>query len=179
LAGIILQLEAVEAHLASNRPENARTIIGNTMLQARATLSDARAAIDDLRNSSAGDLDSALRLEISRFTGATGIPCDYRANQNSPLPEPVRETIIRAVAEGLTNIARHAQARQAAVDVSAADQNLMVTIRDDGQGFDANRIPAGHYGLLGIRERVRLVNGSFDIHSETGVGTTLIVKIPL
>ncbi len=179
LAGIILQLEAVEANLASNRPEKAKTIVGNTMLQARTTLSDARAAIDDLRNSSADDLDSALRLEISRFTSATGIPCGYRADPIKPLPDPVRETVIRAVAEGLTNIARHARARQVALDVSVADQGLIVTVQDDGQGFDASGIPSGHYGLLGIRERVRLVEGSFDIRSETGVGTTLKIKIPL
>jgi NarL family two-component system sensor histidine kinase YdfH len=180
LAGIILQLEAIEAHLGSNRPEKAKTIVGNTMLQARATLSDARAAIDDLRNSSADDLDSALRLEISRFTSATGIPCDYRADPIKSLPDTVRETLIRAVAEGLTNIARHAQAQRAGVEVRVVDQkSLSITIQDDGQGFDASEIPSGHYGLLGIRERVRLAKGSFDIHSEAGVGTTLKIKIPL
>jgi len=182
LAGIILQLEAIEAHLGSNRPEKAKTIVGNTMLQARATLSDARAAIDDLRNSSADDLDSALRLEISRFTSATGIPCDYRADPIKSLPDTVRETLIRAVAEGLTNIARHAQAQRAGVEVRVVDQkrkSLSITIQDDGQGFDASEIPSGHYGLLGIRERIRLAKGSFDIHSETSVGTTLKIKIPL
>jgi NarL family two-component system sensor histidine kinase YdfH len=182
LAGIILQLEAIEAHLGSNRPEKAKTIVGNTMLQARATLSDARAAIDDLRNSSADDLDSALRLEISRFTSATGIPCDYRADPIKSLPDTVRETLIRAVSEGLTNIARHAQAQRAGIEVRVVDQkrkNLSITIQDDGQGFDASEIPSGHYGLLGIRERVRLAKGSFDIHSEAGVGTTLKIKIPL
>jgi two-component system, NarL family, sensor histidine kinase YdfH len=182
LAGIILQLEAIEAHLGSNRPEKAKTIVGNTMLQARATLSDARAAIDDLRNSSADDLDSALRLEISRFTSATGIPCDYRADPIKSLPDPVKETLIRAVSEGLTNIARHAQAQRAGIEVRVVDQkrkSLSITIQDDGQGFDASEIPSGHYGLLGIRERVRLAKGSFDIHREAGVGTTLKIKIPL
>jgi NarL family two-component system sensor histidine kinase YdfH len=182
LAGIILQLEAIEAHLGSNRPEKAKTIVGNTMLQARATLSDARAAIDDLRNSSADDLDSALRLEISRFTSATGIPCDYRADPIKSLPDTVRETLIRAVSEGLTNIARHAQAQRAGIEVRVVDQkrkSLSITIQDDGQGFDASEIPSGHYGLLGIRERIRLAKGSFDIHSEAGVGTTLKIKIPL
>jgi NarL family two-component system sensor histidine kinase YdfH len=74
LAGLILQLEAADAHLGNNRTEKARSIVASTMEQARATLTDARQVIDDLRKPSLDDLDSALRLEISRFTTATGIP---------------------------------------------------------------------------------------------------------
>ena len=83
------------------------------------------------------------------------------------------------MAEALTNIAHHAQAENAAVDVGMKDKSLLVTIQDDGQGFDASGIPTGHYGLLGIRERVRLVNGSFEIQSNNGKGTTLKIEIPL
>ncbi len=179
LAGLILQLEAADAHLANNRNEKARTIVANAMEQARATLTDARHAIDDLRKTSSDDLDSALRLEISRFTGATGIPCNFQADQTRPLPDAVKETVLRAVAEALTNIARHARAANVAVEVRVKDKNLLVTIQDDGQGFDASAIPAGHFGLLGIRERVRLVNGSFEIQSVQGKGATLKIQIPL
>ena len=179
LAGLILQLEAADAHLMNNRNDKARTIVADAMKQARATLTDARHAIDDLRKTSADDLDSALHLEISRFTDATGIPCSFQADQIPPLADTVQETIVRAVAEGLTNAAHHAQARQVAVNVGVKDKNILVTIQDDGQGFDADAIPSGHYGLLGIRERVRLVNGSFEIQSESGKGTTLKVQIPL
>ena len=63
------------------------------------------------------------------------------------------------MAEALTNIANHAKAQNVAVDVRMKDQSLLVTIQDDGVGFDASAIPSGHYGLLGIRERVRLVSG--------------------
>jgi len=179
LAGLILQLEAADAHLMNNRNDKARTIVADAMKQARATLTDARHAIDDLRKTSADDLDSALHLEISRFTDATGIPCSFQADQIPPLADTVQETIVRAVAEGLTNAAHHAQARQVAVNVGVKDKNILVTIQDDGQGFDADAIPSGHYGLLGIRERVRLVNGTFEIQSESGKGTTLKVQIPL
>jgi len=179
LAGLILQLEAADAHLMNNRNDKARTIVADAMKQARATLTDARHAIDDLRKTSADDLDSALHLEISRFTDATGIPCSFQADQIPPLADTVQETIVRAVAEGLTNAAHHAQARQVAVNVGVKDKNILVTIQDDGQGFDADAIPSGHYGLLGIRERVRLVNGTFEIQSESGKGTTLKVQMPL
>jgi NarL family two-component system sensor histidine kinase YdfH len=185
LAGLILQLEAADAHLSSNRNEKAQSIVGNAMVQARSTLADARRAIDDLRQASLDNLDSALRLEISRFTNATGIPILYHADQiSSPqgtplLPDPIKETLVRAVAEALTNVANHAQAHNVAVEVRMKDKSLLVTIQDDGRGFDASAIPSGHYGILGIKERVRLVNGSFEIQSENGKGTTLRIDIPL
>ena len=90
LAGLILQLEAADAHLTNNRKDKAQAIIGNAMEQARATLTDARHAIDDLRQSSAEDLDAALRLEIDRFTNATGIPILFHSDQTPPLPAPVK-----------------------------------------------------------------------------------------
>ena len=179
LAGLILQLEATDAHLNNNHTAKAQSIIGNAMEQARATLADARRAIDDLRQSSLDDLDSALHLEISRFTNATGIPILFHTDQIPPLPAPVTETLVRAVAEALTNVANHAQAHNVAVDVRIKDKSISVTIQDDGRGFDASAIPSGHYGILGIKERVRLVNGSFEIQSNNGKGTTIRIDIPI
>jgi NarL family two-component system sensor histidine kinase YdfH len=179
LAGLILQLEAADAHLTNSHTSKAQSIVGNAMEQARATLADARRAIDDLRQSSLDDLDSALRLEISRFTNATGIPILYHADQTPPLPDSIKETLIRAVAEALTNVANHAHAHNVTVDVRIKDKNISVTIQDDGRGFDAASIPSGHYGILGIKERVRLVNGSFEIQSKNGKGTTLRIDMPL
>ena len=179
LAGLILQLEAADAHLTNNHTDKVQSIIGNAMEQARATLADARRAIDDLRQPALDDLDSALRLEISRFTNATGIPCDYHSDQTQPIRAPVTETLVRAVAESLTNIANHAHAQNVEVNVRMKDKSLLVTIQDDGQGFDASSIPAGHYGILGIKERVRLVNGSFEIQSENGKGSVLKIQVSL
>jgi NarL family two-component system sensor histidine kinase YdfH len=179
LAGIILQLEATEAHLHRERIEKAKSIVAEAMAQARDTLAGARNAIDDLRQTSLDDLDSALRLETSRFTNATDIPCSYKADQTLPLPDTVQEALIRSVAEALTNIAQHAQAKQVAVTLSKADEHLLVSVQDNGQGFDPSAIPSGHYGILGIRERVRLINGSVNIQSEIGKGTKVEVKFPL
>ena len=179
LAGLILQLEAADAHLANDRQQKAQGIIANAMVQARATLADARRAIDDLRQPSLDDLDSALRLEASRFTGATGIPVELHLDPISPLSEPVKETAVRAVAEALTNIAHHARAQHVEVDVRAMAERLSISVRDDGVGFDPSSIPSGHYGLLGVQERVRLVNGCFEIQSTSGNGTTLKLEFPL
>ena len=179
LAGLILQLEAADAHLTNNRNDKAQSIIGNAMEQARVTLADARRAIDDLRQPSLDDLDSTLRLELDRFTNATGIPTHFHADQTPTLPAPVTETLVRALAESLTNIANHAHAHNVAVEVRMKDKGISLTIQDDGRGFDESSIPSGHYGILGIKERVRLVNGSFEIQSENGKGTVMKIEVPI
>jgi NarL family two-component system sensor histidine kinase YdfH len=180
LAGLILQLEAVDAHLTNNHTAKAQAIVGNAMEQARVTLADARRVIDDLRQPSLDDLDSALRLEISRFSTATGIPIHFHfhSDPTPPLPDSTKETLVRALAESLTNIANHAKAQTVDVNLNVKDKNILLTVKDDGIGFDASSIPSGHYGILGIKERVRLVNGSFEIQSENGNGTTLKIEIP-
>ncbi|MBK9925242.1 MAG: sensor histidine kinase [Anaerolineales bacterium] len=179
LAGLILQLEATDAYLTSNNNDKAQSIIGNAMVQARSTLAEARRAIDDLRQPSLDDLDSALRLEIDRFTTATGIPILFHSDPIPPMPATITETLIRALTESLTNVANHAKARNVTVNVRMKDKGVSITIQDDGQGFDASSIPSGHYGILGIKERVRLVNGDVEIQSENGKGTTIRIDIPL
>ncbi|MBE0685573.1 MAG: sensor histidine kinase [Anaerolineaceae bacterium] len=179
LTGIILQLEAIEAHLTNNRIEKAKTIVSNAMLQARSTLADARNAIDDLRGAQPENLESALRLEVSRFQNATDIACDLEIMDIPELQERIVETVIRNVAEGLTNIGRYAQAQKVVIDVSSEQDVLLITMQDDGQGFDPNVIPSGHYGLVGIRERMRLLGGSLEIQSSKGSGTRLEMSFPL
>ena len=181
LAGLILQLEAVDAHLAGNRPERARAIVRETMERARSTLADSRRAIDDLRYSGTLSLGEAVHQETERFITATGIPCEVSISLHSSLPDPVTEAAIRAVTEGLTNIARHARAKNAKVQlVTLEEQNeLEIEINDDGIGFDPQLLEAGHYGLLGMHERVRLTGGRLEINSEAGKGTQLVIRFPL
>lgn len=178
LAGLILQLEAADAHLGHKQSERAHEIIRLAMETARKTLGDARRAISDLRHESA-ELGDSLRLEVSRFTEATGIPCDLQLDLSQPIPDPVRETVIRAVAEALTNVARHAQASSASVSVTALGNELTAEVTDDGIGFDPASVAAGHYGLLGMRERARLNGGRLELRSEAGKGTRLILNLPL
>jgi len=179
LTGIILQLEAVEAHLDNGSVEKARAIISHSMGQARSTLADARSAIDDLRGSQFDNLESALRQEVFRFQNATDITCDLVLNELPALQQHVVDVIVHNVAEGLTNIGQHAQAQKVKVAVELDGEVLTVILQDDGQGFDPVGVPSGHYGLLGIRERMRLSNGKLDIYSKPGEGTRLEMRFPL
>jgi two-component system, NarL family, sensor histidine kinase YdfH len=179
LAGLILQLEAADAHLAGKRPERAREILQQSMEKARGTLAEARQVIDDLRKPAADDLAEAVEQEAERFSMATGIECEPLLEIGDDIPAQVAETAIRAISEGLTNIARHARAKNVTLKLAGNGKELEITICDDGLGFDPEAIQAGHYGLLGMRERVRLAGGSLNVHSESGKGTRIVIRFPL
>jgi NarL family two-component system sensor histidine kinase YdfH len=181
LAGLILQLEAVDAHLASARPERAAAIVQQAMLQARATLADARRAIGDLRQERLPDLSETLAEETARFSQASGVACSLEIDLPAPVPEGLVEVVQRSVAEGLSNIARHARASQAQVRLSGSPDWLDLTIHDNGIGFDpqAAASQAGHYGLMGIGERARLAGGTLEVLSQPGQGATLTIRLPL
>jgi two-component system, NarL family, sensor histidine kinase YdfH len=181
LAGLILQLEAADAHLAGDRTERAKIILRQAMEKARSTLSDARLAIDDLRQAGPHDLGDMARQEADHFSASTGIPCRVEITLSARLPEQVNEAAARVVSEGLTNIARHAQAKSAGLRIGITDdlKQLEIEITDDGIGFEPEAIAAGHYGLLGMRERIRLAQGEMDVQSKPGEGTHLVIRFPL
>lgn len=181
LAGLILQLEAADSHLASGRAERAQAILRQAMERARTALSDARRAIDDLRQSAAAPVDLAetVREEAQHFASATGIRCEIEIGETTLLPERVREQTARIVSEALTNIARHAQASHAWVTLNCENGSLDLVVRDDGRGFDLAASEAGHYGLLGMRERARLAGGTLTVESAPGRGTVIRLSVPL
>ena len=98
---------------------------------------------------------------------------------------PEREiALYRIVQEALNNVAAHANASRADVSVAFAEGEVAVTIRDDGAGFAIPDRPgelaeAGHYGLLGMRERTELAGGWLSIESEPGHGTQIEIHLPM
>jgi NarL family two-component system sensor histidine kinase YdfH len=182
LAGLILQLEAADSHLSNKRLQKAQNIIQQAMTRARSTLADARRAIGDLREgSSPTDLNEAIQAEVERFQHTTGIPCTLGLCLPPALSIQTAENALRAVSEGLMNIAKHAEASEVAITTSCDDENLLIEIQDDGIGFDPAEAVgrSGHYGLLGLRERARLWGGSLTIESQPALGTTLRLQLPL
>jgi NarL family two-component system sensor histidine kinase YdfH len=182
LAGLILQLEAADSHISAQRSQKAQEIIQMAMGRARTTLADARRAIGDLRGTqSPTDFAEDVREETERFTHDTGIPCALDISVPETLSPQIAEISVRAISEGLINIARHANATQASVRLAYNEDNLEIEIRDNGVGFDAEESVgrSGHYGLLGMRERARISGGSLVIESAPALGTSLKLKLPL
>ena len=126
-------------------------------------------------------LAKAVESECTRFSIREGIEVTFNAeNIPATLPRDVSLSIYRIVQESLTNIAKHACARRAAVYLRAGDTGLQLSIRDDGLGFDPAEVrKKPGLGLSSIRERLRLVDGKHRITSELEKGTTIDVTVPL
>ena len=93
-------------------------------------------------------------------------------------------SVYRIVQESLNNVAKHSEADAAALTIEKTNEIVTIKIADDGRGFDQNAAPKtdtekGGFGLLGINERVRMLNGSLDIQTAIGGGTKLTIKIRL
>lgn len=183
LAGLILQMEALEVHLARGDTQKAGSIAGQAKERARATLAEARRTITDLRSRPdlSESLPETLRNEAQRFSSATSISCTLDVPASLSLPAPTAEHVSRFVNEGLANVARHARASRATVSLTLSDDALMVGIRDDGVGFEPGTADdrPGHYGLLGLRERARLAGGVVEVNSAPGAGTVLSLRLPI
>jgi two-component system, NarL family, sensor histidine kinase UhpB len=96
------------------------------------------------------------------------------------LGDAVNLTVYRLVSEGLTNIARHADASQTVIDLAHDDgHQLRLSIRDNGHGNVPDAVPGGGFGLIGMRERVQALGGSFAIDGKPGNGTVVRAVIPL
>lgn len=131
-------------------------------------------------------LASALRWYVSRQADEAGLTLelDVRAIENLRLPSDLETTCFRLVQEAVTNIVRHARARNIAITVRTTDDAVEVVVQDDGIGFDVDaaraRAAAGaSLGLLSMEERAALAGGSLTIESVPGGGTTIRARLPL
>ena len=87
--------------------------------------------------------------------------------------------LYRIVQEGLNNIARHAEALEATVDLNITPDQIQLIIEDDGRGFDPAQVPSGRFGLIGLNERIKLLGGSLGLESSPDQGTQIEIVVPL
>jgi signal transduction histidine kinase len=127
-------------------------------------------------------LVAAARRHVSDFAKTVGVVVHLRVQGKVPrrLSPLVQSTMYRILQEALTNVARHAQAREVGVVLKHDDSVLELVIRDDGVGFDSAAAlkEAAGLGLHGIQERVALLGGSVEIESRPGHGTIIRARIP-
>jgi signal transduction histidine kinase len=121
----------------------------------------------------------ALERLTSTFAEQTGI----ETHLESRLPEErlsgeVETVLYRVVQEALTNVVKHAHAQRVSIVLHAKPDSVIAVIEDDGRGFRADEDSPDGMGLLGMRERVALVNGRFDVESSAS-GTTVVIEVPI
>ncbi len=133
------------------------------------------------------DLGLAAALEelVEKLTADNGLSCELVADgRDRPLSMELRSFLYRATRELLTNVARHARAGSAVVSLGGTERTVSLSVEDDGQGFDADRIQpggedGGHFGLFHIRERLDTFGGWLLHESSPGKGTKMTMIVPL
>ncbi len=182
LAAIVLHLESADALLEAN-PTRAQAGLRRALELTRANLDEARRSVVGLRARPLQDqtLPAAIGALVGAFSEEHGVHVGWRhAGPAERLPAHVELAVYRIAQEALANIARHAQASRARVELDITDSELRLRVSDNGVGFDpAQECEPGHFGLVGMTERAHLLGGALDIASAPGRGTRLTIRVPL
>jgi signal transduction histidine kinase len=146
------------------------------------TLDSIHRLILDLRPSVLDDLGltSAIRWVAESRLEPLGIDLTFAVTgQERRLKPEIETTLFRIGQEAISNIARHAEANSVSIALEFAESRIGLEVEDNGQGFDINEFPDGSFGLMGMKERATLLDGTFAIDSQPGNGTRLAVTIPV
>jgi PAS domain S-box-containing protein len=182
LTAIKMDLESLRLGLRADQSQlqaralTMRASIDNLVIATRRLASDLRPLIlDDL------GLGAALEWLTQSFSQRTGINVKLTIDTSlSCIPEPYASALYRTAQESLTNIARHAQASAVVMILVSDAGHVELTIRDNGRGIEQTETTKqGSYGLLGIRERMVLMGGTFVIGRNANQGTQVRVCIPM
>ncbi len=177
LTSVLLGLKAVEDAPDSNARAQALKTVRGQVLE---TLRDVRRLAVELRPKALDDFGLAAAVErlAESFVEQTGFKLDVEAQLGEGrLPSEVETALYRMVQEALTNIVKHAHARNVSIVLTRAGGVITALIEDDGRGFDTEA-PREGMGLDGMRERLGLIGGKLRIESRPGGGTTLVAKVP-
>jgi signal transduction histidine kinase len=184
---LLTLVQAAESELDGDR-DRVRGYLTLAARTARENLDEARALVVGLTSLShgTGSLDEAVHRQVDRLVEATGIRTDYRvAGDLLEVPTAVEVLVLRTVQETMTNIRKHAVADDVTVTLRFTGTAVVLTITDDGVGFDVDAVRAADpkgptgFGLRGMRNRAEQVGGDLEIDSTPGVGTTVRLEVPL
>jgi PAS domain S-box-containing protein len=185
--GLTAALLSLKDLINQARSENLVTQINHASGIITGLTQQVRALSLDLRPSVLDDLGlvAAVRWYIRERVESAGVHVVLTVETDLPRVSAIRETTcFRVLQSALTNVLRHADAREVQVELHEADGNLVLVIRDNGRGFDVKAarqtaLQGKSLGLLGMEERVRLAGGNFAISSIPGQGTEVRVELPV
>lgn len=171
----------VRDHLARD-PAAAADKLAGMLEMLDSSVAATRRIAADLRPLVLDDLGLVPAIEwlVQSFTQRHGVPCTLDIDESLELGEPYATAVFRIVQESLANAAKHAQARQVSVKVAREGREIVLAVQDDGRGFDpqAARKPQS-LGLIGLRERAQLLEGTVRVGSAPGQGTRVEAHIPV
>jgi signal transduction histidine kinase len=169
----------------SKQPEALDRAVSGAIEHLEDSITNLRALITDLRPASLDELGTGAAVQaLCERASRQGMEVDanidlaYEQGREATRHTPELETAVyRTVQEALTNALKHGKARRAVVEIDEQGAEVRVVVRDDGEGFDPNARTSG-FGLLGMRERVQLLDGTLQIESASQSGTTITANFP-
>jgi signal transduction histidine kinase len=186
--GLMFRLQAVR-QLLPGRAGDAVESLDSALQLGDQAIFEGRDAVENLRSASFEDRD--LMTSLRALGGELGVEIEHQPapqygllieGRPQQLTAVVRDEAYRIVREAARNAYRHAQAQHIETEVTFADAELRIRVRDNGVGIDSQILARGqkpgHWGLLGMRERIEILGGHLDVWSEINAGTEIELRIP-
>lgn len=183
MANVMMRSDLIERVYKEYGADEALKEVKSLKKMVRNALYEVRRIIYDLRPMALDDLGLVPTLKkylqtIEEYHSTTKITY-MNIGEERRLPSKVEVAFFRLVQESVQNALKHADAREIKVKLEMTDKRVTAIIKDDGQGFDLNEKKSESFGLIGMRERVDLLNGEISIDSKRGVGTVVLIQVPL
>ncbi|WP_374711572.1 HAMP domain-containing sensor histidine kinase [Symbiobacterium terraclitae] len=177
ITSIVVGLRALEAEhpVVVHASANLRRLASETLDEIHGLILELRPrALDEL------GLVAALSRYVTDFSHKHAIRTEFElVGHETRLPYRVETCLYRVAQEALTNVARHSGATTACVVLDLRPEYALVIVEDDGCGFDPEAVGPRSLGLVGMRERVALLDGTLEVESAPGSGTTVFARVPL
>jgi signal transduction histidine kinase len=182
LVTLTVQLEAIQRLYAVD-PARASALVDELKSLTRSSMEELRRSLENLRSPGLGErkLSEAIKTFANELGPRAKLDVDLRLPPEADQLQPaVAEALWRVAQETLTNVERHARARQATMTLTLEPKGVAFRVHDDGVGLpaDAERRP-GHFGLRGLRERVEGLGGTLTLSGEANQGTVVEARLPI
>lgn len=181
LANILLRSEIVERTMQERSIEAAVTEIHSVRKMIRSSLYEVRRIIYDLRPMALDDLGliPTIRKYIANLADYHQIEIDFVViGEEKRLQQKYEVALFRLMQESVQNALKHASPRRIQIKLQIQQDFIVMVVKDDGKGFDINIKKSDSFGLMGMRERVEMLEGEMEITSKPNAGTTVIIKMP-
>jgi two-component system, sensor histidine kinase and response regulator len=161
-------------------PEKAHTFLKDAKKLGSKTLQAVRQSVSQMRSDSVQGqlLEAAITKLIGEFQTTTGILPDCDIDLSLPLSNELSTGVYRVLQEGLTNICKYAEATMVSIQIGPQDKYLQLILKDNGNGFQRDRIEAG-FGLKGMKERATELGGNLEILTAPQEGCQLTAHFPI
>lgn len=187
LANLVLRTEIAERMLVKQEFQLVQEELMELKSQVRSGLEEIRKIIFNLRPMALDDLGlvPTLRKFVQDFEEKTKIRAVFETSgRELRMPSAMEAAVYRLVQEAFSNALKHASPTYVSLEMTFFPKRILIVIQDNGVGFDVEQTMArsktsSHYGLIGMHERVELLNGKIDIESARGQGTKITISIPV